>query len=507
MNRSLHLAIALLVASCINDTGNYVYLDKEQVAPVRLSNIDEEYTVLTGRTLALDPAIEGMDNENDYEFLWYIYGTGTSRTGWKDTIGRERALDYRVTISSGTYRVNCRVTNTRTGVSAYTGADLRVISDFSRGWFVTKDKNNVADVDMIDMNGSHVPDLIQTINGSGVPGRAIKTTYVSQGYNYVEQHPDGTVTLHDYQKALFVVTESDMHVFSGENFQRFATFDQSFYALPAVKSPRDVVVGTLCANILNNGQLHEMPIIYANAARFGNALIGSAAIAPYFFRHTSNGFLAFDMESRSFKVSNFWQPSLQAVAEREGAPVNCNNMDHDLVFMQEQAAYYSLTKRGIALFRHRESGKYYGAILDDKWVNYKNPIVTFVEVPDESPGVTRAVIRAVNNLNDVIYYSDGGNTIGMYNISNGVEKRGILAYEEGESVAGIEHVSYYGGPADAPYPDCLSVLTNKDNRWKMYLYRFTGYTADVEITPYETYSGEGNARDVLFRAPGSPATN
>ncbi|MDR0765434.1 MAG: hypothetical protein LBF09_00655 [Odoribacteraceae bacterium] len=511
MKKYIHAATALLLAcilsSCIDDKGNYLYIDKEEIAPVQISNIDKEYTVLTGQSFTLDPLVEGIDNEDDHDYLWCIYGIGLSRTGWKDTIGREKNLDYHVTISSGTYRVTYKITSKHTGISAYFSTDVRVISDFSHGWFITKDSDDVTDVDMIDMDGRIFPDLVRSINGSGVPGKAIKTTYIPNGYNYVEPNPDGTVNLHEYQKAFFIVTESDFNVVSGENFKRYANFDESFYELPATKKPRDIVVGTLCANLLNDGKLHEMPVVYANAARFGNPLIGSTSIAPYFFRHTANGYLAFDQESCSFKVSVFWQPSLQAVAEDETSPVSCNNMEYDLVFMQEQAAFYSLTKKGLALFRHRGTGTYHGAVLDARWMDFSNPIASFLEVPAGSQGVTRASLRAVHNINDVIYYSDGGNTIGMYNVSNGVEKSDILVYDEGESVASLEHVSYHSSSTALPSPDCLVVLTNKAGKWKMYLYNFTGYTADVESTPYQIHEGEGNARDVLYRAPASPATN
>ncbi|MDR2414859.1 MAG: hypothetical protein LBD64_07745 [Odoribacteraceae bacterium] len=501
------ILMACFLYSCINDKGNYRYLDMDEIAPASISNIENEYTVLSGQSFALDPLVEGINNEEEYEHLWYIYGIGFSRSGWKDTIGRERNLDYRVTIASGTYRVTYKITSKNTGVSAYFSTDVRVISDFSRGWFITKDNGSVTDIDMIDMDGRVLPDLIQAMNGSGVPGIAVKTTYIPNGYNHVEQNPDGTVTLHEYQKVFFVISESDFNVISGENFKRYAAFDESFYELPATKKPRDVIVGTLFVNLLNNGKLHEMPVLYANTARFGNPLIGSNSVSPYFFRHTSNGFLVFDQESRSFKVSAFWQPSLLPVAERADAPVSCNNMEHDLLFMQEQAAYYSLTSRGLALFKHRETGTCHGAVLDAKWMDFDNPISSFIEVPAESQGVTRAAIRAVHNVNDVIYFSDGGNTVGMYNVSNGVEKRNILAYDEGESVASIEHVSYHASISANPSPNCLAVLTNKAGRWKMYLYRFTGYTSDLESAPYEVHEGEGNARDVLYRDPGSPATN
>jgi hypothetical protein len=502
------LALSHALGACINDKGNYTYLSEEEVMPVRISNIETSYNILAARSLVLTPVVEGIDNEDDYEYLWYIYGTGLSRSGWKDTIGREKTLDYRASIPSGTYQITYRVKNKNTGLCAYFRTDVRVTAEFSRGWFITKEQDNVTDLDLITPDGQVVPDLLRSINGSGVPGRAIKSTYVPYGYNYVQTNPDGTVTLFENQQILFVITESDFHVVSGETLERYATFDESFYELPAVKKPRDVVVGYMCVQLLNDGKLHEMPVLYANAARFGNPLLGSTSVAPYFFRHTARGNLLFDQDSRSLKVSVFWQPSLQALADTETSLISCNNMEYDLIFMQEQAAFYTLTRQGLALFKHRTTGKYYGAMLNADWMNeFKNPIASFVEVPAECQGITRATVRAVNNINDVIYYSDGGNTVGMYNLSNGVEKPVILAFDEGESVASLEHVSYYASSTATASPDCLVVLTNKAGGWKLYLYPFEGYTSDVTGTPDEIHAGQGTARDVFYRADNSPATN
>jgi hypothetical protein len=506
-NTPLAILLAIVLASCINDKGNYTYLTREQVMPLHVTNINKEYSLLAGQPFTLAPVVEGIDDPQNHEYLWCIYGVGLNRTGQKDTIGRQPALDYRVNLPSGTYQITYTITNKTTNLRVSTNIGIRVITDFSSGWFITKDQDNITDIDLVNDEGRTFTNLIQSLNGSGIPGKAIKTTYVPGGYNYVQNNPDGTVTPLNNQKIFFVITETELAVISADNIKRYATFDQSFYETPDTKAPRDVLVGSTCANLLNNGKLHEMPIAYANAARFGAPLIGSADIAPYFFRHTARGYLAFDRQTSTFMVSTFWQPSLRPLTDEPTSIIPSNNMEHDLLYMQEQAAYYTLTRRGLALFKHRPTGTYHGAILDDNWMNYKNPIITFVQVPDASAGITTATIRAVNNINDVLYYSDGGNTIGLYNITNGLEKPAIITYQPGETIAAIEHVTYHVTINATPSPDCLAVLTNKDNKWTLHLHHFIGYTADVEKTPYQTYTGDGNARDILYRAPNSPATN
>ena len=69
------------------------------------------------------------------------------------------------------------------------------MSGFARGWYVTKDENRVTDIDWVDLQGEVHPNVLASINGEGVTGEALKTTYMGGRYNYEQENPDGTVTL------------------------------------------------------------------------------------------------------------------------------------------------------------------------------------------------------------------------------------------------------------------------------------------------------------------------
>ena len=132
------------------------------------------------------------------------------------------------------------------------------------------------------------------------------------------------------------------------------------------------------------------------------------------------------------------------------------------------------------------------------WSSVKNPFVNFVTVP-EGHEVVKGKLFATNCTNDVLYFSDGGNTVGMYNVSNGIEKKAILTYPAGENVGYIRHISYTTYNAGDQSLDCLAVLTNSTAGWKVYLYHFIGKTADIETPHYQSFSGKGTGKNVLFR--------
>ena len=56
--------------SCIDDRGNYDYMDKEVLLPVTISGF-EDTTVVIRSILNIDPVLNNMDDESRYTHLWY----------------------------------------------------------------------------------------------------------------------------------------------------------------------------------------------------------------------------------------------------------------------------------------------------------------------------------------------------------------------------------------------------------------------------------------------------
>ena len=485
----------IILSACVKGDGNYDYRDASEVTPGDVSGIETFYSVNSLYNLHITPEISGITNDEDYEYYWVVWGTGFNQTNWKDTIGYEKTLDYVVTLTSGTYELAFQAKNKQTGVSVYFITDLSVASLYSEGWFVTKSENGTTDLDLVKKDGMLYSNILRSVNGEGLPGEALKSFYQSGYYVHQQENPDGTVTTLNGQKVIYVLSDRDMRVYNAENMHLFKKFEDAFFEVPA-KAPQDAFLGMSGQFLINNGKIHWIGLS-GSIGKFGYPMLGDYEAAPFNMGSMNQGMLIFDKKSSSFKGVPYGNTELVTLTSDFGQQ-DCNNMNCDLIFMDEQTAYFGVTKGGIALLKHKEKKEYYGAMLNMNWSSGKNPFVNFVTVP-EGHEVVKGKLFATNCTNDVLYFSDGGNTVGMYNVSNGIEKKAILTYPAGENVGYIRHISYTTYNAGDQSLDCLAVFTNSTAGWKVYLYHFIGKTADIETPHYQSFSGKGTGKNVLFR--------
>lgn len=486
-----------LLSACVKDDGNYDYRDIKAVTAGEVSGIEKFYNVTSLYNLRITPEVSRITNEDQYDYYWIVWGTGSNRTNWKDTISRAKNLDYIVNLSSGTYELTFQAKNKATGVSVYNIADMTVASLYSEGWYITKTETGMTDIDLVKKDGKTVyANILRSVNGEGLPGEAVKSFYQSQMYTQQQENPDGTVTTLSNQKVIYVMSKGDMRVYNADDMKLFKHYADAFFEVPAVRAPQDAFLGLTGQFLVNNGKIHWIGIS-GGTGKFGYPMLGDYEAAPFNMGSMNQGMLIFDKISRSFKGVPYRNTNFVNLVSGEGQQ-DCNNMNCDLVFMDEQTAQMGVTKGGIALLKNKDKEEYYGVKLNTGWASGKNPFVNFVTVP-AGCSVGKGKVFATNCTNDVLYFSEGGNTVSMYNVSNGLEKKDMLTYPANESVAAIRHVSYITYSAGDASLDCLAVLTNSSNGWKVYLYRFVGKTADIETPHYLDFSGKGTGKDVFFR--------
>lgn len=491
------LLAGVLLSACVKDDGNYDYQDIEAVTPGEVSGIEKFYNVTSLYNLHITPEVSRITNEDQYDYYWIVWGTGFNRTDWKDTVSRAKNLDYIVNLSSGTYELTFQAKNKATGVSVYNIAEMTVASLYSEGWYVTKTENNTTDIDLVKKDGKTVyTNILQSVNGEGLPGEAVKSFYQSQMYTHQQENPDGTVTNLSNQKVIYVMSKGDMRVYNADNMKLFKHYADAFFEVPAVRAPQDAFIGISGQFLVNNGKIHWIGLSGA-IGKFGYPMLGDYEAAPYNMGSMNQGMLIFDKVGCSFKGVPYGNTNLVNLVSVEGQQ-DCNDMNCDLVFMDEQTAYFGITKGGIALLKNKDKEEYYGTMLNTGWASGKNPFVNFVTVP-AGCSVGKGKVFATNCTNDVLYFSEGGNTVSMYNVSNGLEKKDMLAYPANESVAYIRHISYTTYGAGDASLDCLAVLTNSTTGWKVYLHRFVGKTPEVETLHYLDFSGKGTGKNVFFR--------
>ncbi len=123
--------ILLVISSCSKDLGNYNYkeINTYSVSGINTgAGISRNYDVLLGQTLKISPVIEDKFKENnpDLSYYWIVE---------KDTISRDRDLNYSINLPIKVYQGKFVLTDNKTGMNYITVFALNVTSPFGRGYF------------------------------------------------------------------------------------------------------------------------------------------------------------------------------------------------------------------------------------------------------------------------------------------------------------------------------------------------------------------------------------
>jgi hypothetical protein len=506
------IILLLCLFSCVDDNGNYTYEDVNGMYPAKIvSGIEQNYEIMVGDTLVITPEFsdDAKIDESNYEYLWFNLK--------RDTLGHERKLVYPVHLKSGGYTLYFRIKDKQKGTMKYYSSYLRVTTEFSQGWFLTKElENGVTDLDFIKYEGKYLPNIIDMVNGEKIPGKPVKTTFAYTSYGVFN---DKTNSI-ESRPTFIVATESNIWSLNGVDMSIHFRTNNMFIEVPDVINPYDMgtyYCGTLNTTILvNNGKFHWMtcgitPARPMNDGRYTENLFQTVDINKYvcktysypahflspgillFFDNTTNSFrkVEANMYVTIASLKNF-----SGTSTIEGIP-NCNNMPYDLVYMKE----YSMVQ-GMGIMRSKSDGKYYGfKTVDVTPSAVTNPFDAFVPVPAEA-NVATAVVRCVNKTNSTIYSSSGDNRVFAYKVggqgdAGGTETQ-ILTLAPDEKVTYLEDIRYTAAGGGIEFSH-LVVLTSQGDNWNMYCYNFTGSSDNINPTPVKTYSGKGKAVHVLYR--------
>jgi hypothetical protein len=503
MNKKIYiplLALAGLLPGCVEDTGNYDYLPAAEVAPGAITGLEDAYTIVALDSLLIAPVIAGPEDAYTYE--WQAYPVPAYYNSRARVIGEARNLAYQVALPAGNYEIVLEVKDKKLQTSAFARATLHVTLEFSQGWFIAKAVGGETDVDFIKLaNGTVYPDILEAINGERPAGAPVANGYISTGYGYETTNPDGTPAILQNQPAFFVATDEDLRVYEAGSMTLLKTFDNAFFERPAVKQPRAFHVCESGMVVMNDGKLHAAWTLADNLGLFGYQVgAGDVELSPFSMR-LGYGFLFFDNRSSSFRVLSTFSQELGELWDYSPYPPFCNNMDADLVYMHEKeegGGQYA----ACALMKDRSYGDFY-ILYIDPWTALSgyNAIMDIFDVPATSE-LCDASLFAVHHTDDVIYYSRGDNKVGYFTVYNGLDTPDIITLPAGERVACIRHVY-----DDAFGSKCLAVLANGASGWKLYCYNFKGYTPDVQLPAFQSFSGEGEARSFLYRDVGIMSTN
>lgn len=478
----------ITLVSCY-DSGNYDYKEIDQVAGFEITGLEDKCTAIAMQALVLNPELKGITDETDYEYNWYVYGVNKNN----ETIGTEKNLNCVIGLKNGDYTLVYKVKNKKNQVSAYHKMAMTVVSEFAQGWYITKDWEHVTDIDMIRDDSTVYENILKTINGKGLEGDAIKTTYRSRFYSHPQEDENGKVTIIK-GAALFIMSTSDMGIYSGDNLQLFKGFDDIFFEAPAVRRPQAAKHTDEYSYIVNNGKVHDLFAITSRLGKFSYEKLGDYSVGNQVFWGANAGPMFWDDKNSRFIATPRMETDIATLNyDPANDPFDVNHLGCDLIFMKEQnlVPYMGYGVRGFAVLKNKNKEEFYTAKVNEKYSGRSNPLTDLDTLANDLE-LGKGKVFAVHNKNSYIYFSKGDNQLYSHNIVNHNEEC-IYPFPKGETVSFIENT--------VAGENCLVVLTNNQGTWKLYCFRFVGETGEIQTPAWKTFTGKGNARAAMYRDP------
>ncbi|GAF05207.1 PKD-like family lipoprotein [Saccharicrinis fermentans] len=177
VNRIIYsLLIGSVMVSCIKDDGDYDYIE---LNGVDFSNLPTEQNAIIGSNVVIYGDIITDIPEEDRSYAWYIPALGSG--AWvADTISTDKDLNMLTSLSPGLQNLVYSVYDTKHDVRYNKPIELYVVTPFSQGWAILKEKDGLAEFDFIsEITEDHVVDVFENVAKVSLTG-----TPINIGFNW-----------------------------------------------------------------------------------------------------------------------------------------------------------------------------------------------------------------------------------------------------------------------------------------------------------------------------------
>lgn len=499
----LLLTVSLLY-SCIDDPGNYDYQDIKTICPIEISGL-EDTTLIILSNVTLAPSVTGLNENAEYEYVWYAYPNGVVGIPKRDTLGREKELNFLMTYPSGVaYTLVYEIRDKATGYIVNKKVKIQGKSEFSTGWFILKDENEETDVDFVSLAGKVNSDILSKATGEKMKGKAVKMIYQSGRYYHQTENEDGTVTLERNLKVFHILSSKDARVVNPEDFSIYKRYEDMFYQASTEPNPQNILLLSYDLFLVDNGVVRNIVGMSSNVGKYSYQKLGDADLdADVLGNMASNStLLAFSHATKSFVYLPASATSFQYFSEHEdGLGVSPTKMNADLIqLITRQPPVLGGVSSAWALLKSLSGPQEY-YLADISFVGPKYPFADF-----DTIAPTREFLNADVYGNHFInsFYFAKGNVLSYYQKNdsdqNSVEKTNIWPHFGASET--ISYISQMASARNAANPwNYLVVLTNSPDGWRMYRFTLLGDGVNPEIDQLvePVYHGKGNARYVMFR--------
>lgn len=485
------LLFLLCLEACYEDKGNYDY---NPVAPVELTGIQEEYTVvsMTGR-LQISPQFKDREN---YNFMWTMFPNAVAQPKI-DTLSTEPDLDYEVTQGSGNYTLLLTLENKASGDRQFFTTAVIVNTEYTVGCYLLKEVDGQTDIDLIKPDWKLAENILERTS-TRLDGSPMSFS-TCRAINYVDE--DGE--RQEQVKTVWICSERDVRMLRLDDMAPVHDIHSMFYEEPANEQPQNLVEyinGTGMCYFSNSG-LYDMGLVVESAVhRFGLPLRlnnpepgdrEDCSPAKYIFGRSCY-YMFYDQLSCRFLLARDGLMYRFQNTNSLGRPgISPNDMDSDLIYMG------STVMNGYALMSDKKDQS--KCIYTLEKAEYEKPAFKLF-----SPLLSRTDLASSlkianatvfgHNENYAYFYCATGNQLHLFDIGGNKETEDILPGLDGK-ITLIRHLRTELSGSDAK--EYLVVATEKGGRYKIGFYEMLAGKPDLTKTP-KILEGEGSV-NTLFQ--------
>ena len=278
--------VACLLASCLEDKGNDLYIELNDVTIGKI----RDTTVEQFTRLKIEPEITTRSGEfkaEDYTYLWYMYTTyGMSSLTSADTLSLEKNLDTEITCIPGDYSLVFKVMDKETGITYTTeyATSVTVINSYSKGMMALSSEDGEASVTFVNTVGTVTENAYKKVNGEAAGKNPTGIRYIT---GMISEAEEMIVIMTDDEKGGTVVKPLDMSY--------VMDFKDMFYIQPEVIKPQSFGTAEISwyEYVNNNGIIYRRENKESGYPKYGVAVKGEYdRIAPFDFFDATGSYVA-----------------------------------------------------------------------------------------------------------------------------------------------------------------------------------------------------------------------
>lgn len=239
----LILIMAILPVACLEDKGNYDYVDLLEFR-VDTAGVNQRLSVQQFNTLQVPSHLVYAGNKSELTFTWSLYKSGTGQNDNPSTLlATTEDFNQQVTAKPGTYVLEFVAKNTNTGEIAGNRYSLTIESVVGIGLLVLYDKGGQADIDIV-----RTPVLNTALTNTSVT----RNSYTKVNTSLIKGQPRQLAYTSNYT---YLLTDKTAIRLSNEDLTQLDDFNSMFFNPPSVESPTYYMLRNN-EILINDGQVY-----------------------------------------------------------------------------------------------------------------------------------------------------------------------------------------------------------------------------------------------------------